>query len=156
MNQRYDTSIASLQEKLAAIEQRQKLDTKSAGARRDIKAATRKIISGEKSDDFCGRLLESMTVYQDGRVEVALKLLPSRWFFLLEGLQKFCAKIGEQQPSELPTEDMGSADIAEFLDEHIELRYCIFEKITYFKRKVHPVSLNRYHFLLFFLAARCH
>lgn len=129
MNERYDAQIAQMQEKLSAIEKRQKLDTKTNGVQRDIKAAIRKIVTGEKTDDFCGQLLQSMTVYADGRVEVALKLLPSRWLFLLEGVQKFRSQIGEQQPSDLPTEDMGSADIVEFLDEQIKFWYCIFENI---------------------------
>ena len=141
----------SLQEKLAAIEQRQKLDTQSTGARRDIKAALRKIVTGEKSDDFCGQLLESMTIYADGRVEVALKLLPSRWFFLLEGLQKFRAKIGEQQPSELPTEDMGGGDIAKFLDEQTGLQYCIFEKICFLQEKSSSGKALTGHFFSYLL-----
>lgn len=156
MNERYDASIANLQEKLTAIERRQKLDTQSTGARRDIRAAIRKIVTGEKSDDFCGQLLDHMTVYADGRVEVSLQLLPSRWFFLLEGLQKFRDKIGEQQPSELPTEDMGGGDIAKFLDEQMKLQYFIFEKIVFFKRKAHSVSPNRSHFLSLFVVACCH
>ena len=102
MNERYDASIAQLLKKLDAIEQRQTLDTQTDGAQRDIKAAIRKIVTEEKSDDFCGQLLDRMTIYADGRVEVALKLLPSRWFFLLEGVQKFRNQIGEQQHSELP------------------------------------------------------
>ena len=52
-----------------------------------------------------------MTAYQDGRVEVALKLSPSWWFFLLDGIQKFRTQIGERQPSEMPTEDMGGVGI---------------------------------------------
>lgn len=151
MNERYDAAIAALQEKLAAIEQRQKLDTQSTGARRDIKAALRKIVTGEKSDDFCGQLLESMTIYADGRVEVALKLLPSRWFFLLEGLQKFRAKIGEQQPSELPTEDMGGGDIAKFLDEQTGLQYCIFEKICFLQEKSSSGKALTGHFFSYLL-----
>lgn len=102
MNQRYDAQIAQMQEKLIAIEQRQKLDTQTAGARRDIKTAIRRIVTEEKSDDFCGQLLDRMTVYADGRVEVALNLLPFRWFFLLDGLEKFRAKIGVQQSSHMP------------------------------------------------------
>ena len=80
MNERYDTAIAGLLQKLDAIEQRRKLDTQTGGAQRDIKAAIRKIVTEGKSDDFCGQLLDHMTVYADGRVEVVLKLPPSWWF----------------------------------------------------------------------------
>ncbi|MDD3346482.1 recombinase family protein [Oscillibacter sp.] len=102
MNDRYDAAIAGLLQKLDAIEERRKLDTQATGARRDIKAAIRKIVTEKKSDNFCGQLLDRMTIYADGRVEVALKLLPSRWFFLLEGVWNFRTQMQEQQPSELP------------------------------------------------------
>lgn len=113
-------------------------------------------MTGEKSDDLCGQLLDRMTVYVDSRVEVALKLLPSRWFFLLEGVQKFRSQIWEQQHFEMPTEDMGDGDIVKFLDEQMKLQYCIFEKIVFFKRKAHSVSLNRSHFLSLFVVPCCH
>ena len=134
-NQRYDTEIAQMQEKQPTIEKRQKLDTQTTGAQRDIKSAIRQIVTGEKTDDFCGQLLDRMTVYADGRVEAALKLLPSRWFFLLEGVRKFRSQIGEQQHSELPTEDMGGGDIAKFLDEQMKLQYCIFEKNCFLQKE---------------------
>ena len=70
---------------MAAIQKRQMLDTQSKGARRDIRAAVRGIVTGETADgNFYGRLLHHMTVHSDGRVEVALKLLPARWTFLLD------------------------------------------------------------------------
>lgn len=124
-NQRYDAQITQIQAKLDAIEKRQTRDIQTTGSQRDIKTAIRKIVTGEKTDNFCGQLLDRMTVYADGRVEVALKLMPSRWFFLLEGVQKFRSQIGEQEPSELPTEDMVKIAIVEFLDEQTRLQYCI-------------------------------
>lgn len=151
MNERYDASIAQLLKKLDAIEQRQTLDTQTDGAQRDIKAAIRKIVTGEKTDDFCGQLLDRMTIYADGRVEVALKLLPSRWFFLLEGVQKFRSQIGEQQHSELPTEDMGGGDIAKFLDKQTGLQYCIFEKICFLQEKSSSGKALTGHFFSYLL-----
>lgn len=129
MNQRYDAQITQIQAKLDAIEKRQTLDTQTTGSQRDIKTAIRQIETGEKFDDFCGQLLDCMTVYADGRVEATLKLLPSRWFFLLESVRKFRSQIGEQQPSELPTKDVGKIAMVEFLDEQIKLQYCIFGEI---------------------------
>jgi site-specific DNA recombinase len=102
MNQRYDACIAEIQKKLDVIEQRRKLDTKTTDMLRDVKARIRSIIAGEPSDFFCGQLLDSMTVYADGRVEVALKLLPSRWFYLLDGLEQFRRQMSVQQGSSLP------------------------------------------------------
>lgn len=123
-----------MQKKQPAIEKRRKRDTHTTDSQRDIKTAIRQIVTGE-SDDFCGQLLDRMTVYADGRVEVALKLLPSRWFFLLEGVRKFCTQMGEQQPSELPTEDMVKIAIVEFLDEQTGLQYCIFEKNCFLQKE---------------------
>ncbi len=102
MNQRYDACIAELQQKLDAIEKRRKLDTKTTGVQRDIRTQIRTIITGEKSDFFCGQLLDSMTVYADGRVSVALKLLPSRWLFLLDGLEQFRRQMPVQKVSSVP------------------------------------------------------
>ena len=85
INQRCDSTITQLQGQLAAIQKRQMLDTQSKGARRDIRAAVWGIVTGETADgNFYGRLLHHMTVHSGGRVEVALKLLPARWSFLLD------------------------------------------------------------------------
>lgn len=151
MNERYDANIAQLSKKLDAIEARQKLNIQTEGSRRDIKAAIRSIVTGEKTDEFCGQLLDQMTVYQDGRVEVALKLLPSRWFFLLEGVLKFRTQMRERQPSELPTEDMGGGDIAKFLDEQTGLQYCIFEKICFLQEKSSSGKALTGHFFSYLL-----
>lgn len=102
LNRRCDAHIAEIQKKLDAIEERRKLDTKTTGAQRDAKARIRSIIAGDLPDFFCGQLLDSMTVYADGRVEVALKLLPSRWFYLLDGLEQFRRQMPVQQDSSLP------------------------------------------------------
>ncbi|WP_295578937.1 recombinase family protein [uncultured Oscillibacter sp.] len=102
MNQRYDVTIAALTENLEAIELRRKLDASAKDACQDIKSAIRKIVTEEKPDDFCGQLLERMTVYADGRVEVALKNLPARWYFLLDGSVESRAQKGVQETSDAP------------------------------------------------------
>ena len=47
-------------------------------------------------------LLHHMTVYQDGRVEVALRLLPVKWTYVLDGLEKYRAKIRAHNASSVP------------------------------------------------------
>lgn len=88
-NQRYDRNIIRLQDRLAALQKRQKVDSRSKDTHRDIRAAIRGIVTGETADDdFYGRLLDHMTVFSDGRVEVILKLLPTQWFFV-DGLAEY-------------------------------------------------------------------
>jgi len=82
---------------------RQKLDTDTKMLKPDIRAAITGIVSGQTADDsFYGRLLHHMTVYRDGRVEVALNLLPAKWVYVLDGLEKYRAKIGAHYASSVP------------------------------------------------------
>ena len=69
----------------------------------DIRAAITGIVSGRTADDdFYGHLLQQMSVYRDGRVEVALNLLPAKWVYVLDGLEKYRAKIGGHDASSVP------------------------------------------------------
>ena len=77
VNQRCDNTIARLEEQLSALGRRQTTD---------IRTAIRGIVTGETADDdFYGRLLDHMTVHSNGRVEVALRFLPARWVYGLDG-----------------------------------------------------------------------
>ena len=101
VNERCNREIASCRERLDAIEQRQKLDTESKTVRRDVRAAIRAIVSGERADEaFCGRLLDHMTVYGDGRVEVYLDLLPAHWTYVLGGLAAYREKMKAPEQKE--------------------------------------------------------
>ena len=92
-----------VQEKIAAIKQRQALNTDTQTLKPDIRAAITGIVSGRTADDdFYGHLLQQMTVYRDGRVEVALNLLPAKWVYVLDGLEKYRAKIGGHDASSVP------------------------------------------------------
>ena len=100
---RCEAEISRAQEKLEAIRQRQKLNTDTRTLQPDIRAAITGIVTGQNADDsFYGRLLHHMTVYQDGRVEVALNLLPAKWVYVLDGLEKYRAKIGGHDASSVP------------------------------------------------------
>ena len=92
-----------VQEKITAIKQRQTLNTDTQTLKPDIRTAITGIVSGRTADDdFYGHLLQQMTVYRDGRVEVALNLLPAKWVYVLDGLEKYRAKIGGHDASSVP------------------------------------------------------
>ena len=94
VNERCDREIAACQDRLAAIEQRQKLDTEGKTVKRDVRAAIRAIVNGEHADEaFYGRMLDHMTVHADGRVEVYLALLPTHWTYVLGGIADYEAKM---------------------------------------------------------------
>lgn len=100
---RCEAEITQTQERIEAIRQRQKLDTDTKMLKPDIRAAITDIVSGQTTDDsFYGRLLHHMTVYRDGRVEVVLNLLPARWVYVLDGLEKYRAKLGVHYASSVP------------------------------------------------------
>lgn len=90
-----------MKEKLAAIEKRRNMDVKTKGARQDIQAEIRKIVTQKKPDSVCGQLLDSMTVYANEKVSVALKLRSFRWFYRMDGLEQFKGKLSAQQASAL-------------------------------------------------------
>ena len=100
---RCEDEIHRTQEKIAAIKQRQTLNTDTQTLKPDIRTAITGVVSGQTADDiFYGQLLHQMTVYQDGRVEVALNLLPAKWIYVLDGLEKYRAKIGGHDASSVP------------------------------------------------------
>ncbi len=100
---RCESEMNRVQEKITAIKQRQSLNTDTQTLKPDIRAAITGIVSGRTADDtFYGHLLQQMTVYQDGRVEVALNLLPAKWTYVLDGLEKYRAKIGAHSASSVP------------------------------------------------------
>lgn len=69
------------------------MNTDTQTLKPDIRSAITGIVSGRTANDaFYGYLLQQMTVYQDGRVEVALNLLPAKWTYVLDGLEKYRAK----------------------------------------------------------------
>ena len=101
MNERCERKITQIQEQIAVIEKRRKLDTQTTGVKKDVREAIRSIVKGEKdNDDFYGRLLHHMTLHSDGKVEVSLNLLPARWYFVLDGLAEYEAKkVGQCEAS---------------------------------------------------------
>ena len=85
------------------IRQRQTLNTDPQTLRPDIRTAITGVVSGQTADDiFYGQLLHQMTVYQDGRVEVALNFLPAKWIYVLDGLETYRATIRGHDASSVP------------------------------------------------------
>ena len=100
---RCESEMNRVQEKIAATKQRQALNTDTQTLKPDIRAVITGIVSGRTADDdFYGHLLQQMTVYWDGRVEVALNLLPAKWVYVLDGLEKYRAQIGGHDASSVP------------------------------------------------------
>lgn len=89
MNAEYNRRITELTEKIAAAEKQENLYCDSATLEKDIRAKIMGIISGQTaSDTFYGNLLDHITAYPDRRMEVHLKLLPTKWLYVLEHTQK--------------------------------------------------------------------
>ena len=100
---RCENEMNRVQEKITAIKHRQALNTDTQTLKPDIRATITGIVSGRTADDdFYGHLLQQMIVYRDGRVEVALNLLPAKWVYVLDGLEKYRAKIGGHDASSVP------------------------------------------------------
>ena len=100
---RCESEMNRVQEKITAIKQRQAWNTDTQTLKPDIHTAITGIVSGHTADDvFYGHLLQQMTVYQDGRVEVVLNSLPARWTYVLDGLEQYRANIGAQSASSVP------------------------------------------------------
>ena len=87
MNAEYDRRIAELIEKIATAEKRERLSYDTATLEKDIRSKVAGIVSGETaSGNFYGNLLDHITAYPDRRMEVYLKLLPTKWTYVLESL----------------------------------------------------------------------
>ncbi len=103
MNERYDGKLAALQTRLEAIREKEKLrydvDLLAVEVRRQVTG----ILGGEtESEAFFKNILEQMTVYRDGHVEVRLNLLPMKWAFVLERLACLKRQIQDENLEKTP------------------------------------------------------
>ncbi len=88
MNAEYDRRMAELTKKITAAEKRESLPD-TAALEKDIWAKVAGIVRGKTaSGNFYGNLLDHITAYPDRRLEVHLKLLPTRWTYVLETSSK--------------------------------------------------------------------
>ena len=84
MNDRYDARISSLQQRLSAIREREKLCYDTGQLSADVKRQVSSILGGEtESEVFYKNILDQMVVFPDSHVELRLNLLPMKWVFVL-------------------------------------------------------------------------
>lgn len=87
MNSEYDSHITELTDKIEAVEKKDSLSYDTANLEKDIKEKVAGIVSTETAPDiFYGNLLDHITAHPDRRMEVHLKLLPTKWTYVLESL----------------------------------------------------------------------
>ena len=98
MNERYDQELAALEQRMQAVREKQKLCYDASSLADDIRQKVRAIVCGETdSKVFYKNILDHMTVYRGGRVELRLNLLPQKWVFVLDRLLDFRQKTGASQ-----------------------------------------------------------
>lgn len=87
MNAEYDRRISELTDKIGLAEKRESLSYDTQTLSKDIRAKVTSIVNGETATDhFYSNLLDHITAYPDRRMEVHLKLLPTKWTYVLESL----------------------------------------------------------------------
>ena len=98
MNERYDQELAALEQRMQAVREKQKLCYDASSLADDVRQKVKAIVCGETdSDVFYKNILDHMTVYRGGRVELRLNLLPQKWVFVLDRLHNFRQKAGVSQ-----------------------------------------------------------
>ena len=98
MNERYDQELAALDQRMQAVREKQKLCYDASSLADDVRQKVKSIVSGETdSEVFYKNILDHMTVYRGGRVELHLNLLPQKWMFVLDRLHDFRQKTGVSQ-----------------------------------------------------------
>lgn len=87
MNAEYDSKMIELTDKIYAAEKRDNLSYDTRTLTKDICEKVAGVVNGETAtDNFYGNLLDHITAYPDRRLEVNLKLLPTKWNYVLESL----------------------------------------------------------------------
>lgn len=98
MNERYDQELAALDQRMQAVREKQKLCYDASSLADDVRQKVKAIVCGETdSEVFYKNILDHMTVYRGGRVELRLNLLPQKWVFVLDRLHDFRQKKGVSQ-----------------------------------------------------------
>lgn len=85
MNGEYDRRIDELTERISVEQQKGSGSCESASLEEDILTKVTRIVSGETApDNFYGNLLDHITAGSDRHLQVQLKLLPTKWTYVLE------------------------------------------------------------------------
>lgn len=99
MNERYDRQLADLKERLQTARSKEELDYDIKSLEYDVRHQVSQIVSCQTdSEIFYKNLLDKIIIYHDNRAEVRLNLLPQRWIFILEKLDKLSDKIHAKSP----------------------------------------------------------
>lgn len=89
MNNRYDAELTDLQARMETVKKRQALRYDISQLSGDIRKEITSIVKGDtKSEIFYKNLLDHMTVYPDKRVELCFSLIPYKWTYVMDKLQK--------------------------------------------------------------------
>ena len=89
MTNKYDTELSDLQSRLDAVRKQQTLRYDISQLSGDIRKEITSIVKGETtSEAFYKNLLDRMTVYPDKRVELYFNLIPYKWTYVMDKLQK--------------------------------------------------------------------
>ena len=87
MNDTYDQELTALAGKLVSARKRQNLNYSKKDVEKDVRHRVTELLRGSGDDTFYGNLLDHMTVYKENRIEVHLRLLPTKWTYALTNIQ---------------------------------------------------------------------
>ena len=135
MNNRYDAELTDLQARMETVKKRQALRYDISQLSDDIRKEVTAIVKGDtKSEILYKNLLDHMTVYPDKRVELCFNLIPYKWTYIMDKLQR------TKQENEVFHNDTEVPDKNEGL-ESLETQD-FFEELSHFAHSV-PISVNR-------------
>ena len=90
MNQEYDDKIKKLTEQIDLSKKRSNLDYDTDTIEADVKKHVTDIVNCESENEaFYGSLFDHITVYPKKQLVVHLKLIPTKWWYIIEGLSGF-------------------------------------------------------------------
>lgn len=135
MTDKYDTELSDLQSRLEAVRKQQTLRYDISQLSGDIRKEITSIVKGETaSEAFYKNLLDHMTVYPDKRVEICFNLIPYKWTYVMDKLQK------TKQKNEVSHNDTDVSDQTG-LPESLETQG-FSEGVFHFDHSV-PISVRR-------------
>lgn len=101
MCDKYDNDLAELQERLKAVNEKEKAGDTTSQRQDEIKKQLADIIScNPNSFVFAQNVLDKMVVYQDNHVDLTLNNLPQKWIFDLTLQRKNAKEKGETRKAE--------------------------------------------------------
>lgn len=94
MNQEYEKKIKELMEQIDLAKKRSNLDYDVNTIEADVRKHINDIVTCRAENDlFYGSLLDHIAVYPEKRLVVHLKLLPTEWWYMIDGLSEVTRKM---------------------------------------------------------------